>query len=179
MVQTIARGGCRVVLTAPSNAAVANLALKIHSSSHFRMEHTVVFGQNCDESVRFLNPYHRGIEFNKFMKVYTRLTDDAKRDAARNKFASWLKLDSNCTTIEDLARRCPYINLDEKSGRGLFDTLLSSATVIFCTLNSSGSNMLRNAVGRDFSTLILDEAGQCPESGEQHLPLHLIISLHA
>lgn len=166
MIQTI---GSEIIATAPSNAAVANIALKVHSSSYFDMEQMVVFGQNCDESVRFLNPIHRSKEFHKFMKLYNELTEDESRDQARDnereKFASWLKVDST-TSVSEFAQLCPYIDLEERSGRDLHNMMLCSASVIFCTLNSSGSNMLRNAVGGTFSTYILDEAGQCPEAGE-------------
>ena len=162
MIQTI---GNKIIATAPSNAAVANIAIKVHSSSYFDMKQIVVFGQNCDESVAFLNPLKRSKEFHKFMTSYNELTKDEARDHEREKFASWLKVDTT-TTVSEFAQLCPYIDLEERSGRDLYNMMLCSASVIFCTLNSSGSNMLRNAVGGTFSTYILDEAGQCPEAGE-------------
>lgn len=163
MIQAIGDG---MIVTAPSNAAVANIALKVHSSSYFDIEQMVVFGKNCDESVRFLNPLHRSEEFYKFMKSYSKLTKDDSRDRERKIFASWLKLDLD-SPISEFARLCPYIDLEERSGRKVHNAMLCSASVIFCTLNSSGSNMLRNAVGNTFSTYILDEAGQCPEAGKE------------
>jgi senataxin len=33
-----------------------------------------------------------------------------------------------------------------------------------CTLNTAGSQFLRNAAGKHFHTLLLDEGGQCPEA---------------
>lgn len=163
MLKSLGRG---IIVTAPSNAAVANLALKAHASRHFDMERLVVFGQNCDESVRFLNPLHRSTEYQKFMKSYKSLKEENEiaRERKRLEFVSWLKLDEDFT-IPDLARLCPFIDLDERSGRKLYDAILGTASIIFCTLNSSGSNMLRNAIGGTFSTFILDEAGQCSEAG--------------
>ena len=75
-------------------------------------------------------------------------------------------MEDEAPDITSLARLCPYIDMEERSGRRLFGDLLRDASVIFCTLNSSGSNMLRNAIGSSFHTYILDEAGQCTESGK-------------
>jgi hypothetical protein len=159
--------GCGVIVAAPSNAAVANVALKVHSSSNCQVRGLVVFGQNCDESVRFLNPLHRSEAFYTFRKLYSNLSDDSAKERKLKEFAQWLRLDDEDPDISDLARLCPYINMDDSNGRKLFNSLLREASIIFCTLNSSGSNLLRSAVGGAFSTYILDEAGQCTESGEK------------
>lgn len=164
MIQAVGEG---IIVTAPSNAAVANVALKVHSSSYYDLTRIVVFGQNCDESVRFLNPLHRSDSFYKFMKSYNELTDINAKDMKRKEFAHWLKLDpSQDSDISDLAQLCPFIDLEGPSGRKLYAAKLRSASVLFCTLNSAGSNILRNAVHGAFATFILDEAGQCPESGK-------------
>lgn len=156
-----------MIVAAPSNAAVANVALKVHSSSNCQVRGLVVFGQNCDESVRFLNPLHRSEAFYTFRKLYSNLSDDSAKERKLKEFAQWLRLDDEDPDISDLARLCPYINMDDSNGRKLFNSLLREASIIFCTLNSSGSNLLRSAVGGAFSTYILDEAGQCTESGEK------------
>ena len=164
MIQAIGRG---IIVTAPSNAAVANVALKVHSSSHYDMREIVVFGQNCDESVRFLNPLHRSEAFYNFIKSYNQITETTAIDMKLKEFAHWLKLDPRQDPdISYLAQLCPFIDLEEPSGRNLYNAILRSASVLFCTLNSAGSNMLRNAVQGAFLTYILDEAGQCPESGK-------------
>lgn len=165
MIETIGEG---TIVTAPSNAAVSNIALKVHASLDYDTEQLAVFGQNCDKSVQFLNPLHRSEEFAKFRKLHNDLIEDPQaQDRKRKEFASWLHLDPD-TSLVDLAQRCPYIDMEERSGRDTLNYKLRSASVIFCTLNSSGSNMLRNAVEGKFHTFILDEAGQCPEAGKNN-----------
>lgn len=163
MIQAVGKG---LIVTAPSNAAVANVALKVQSSSYYDLEKIVVFGKNCDESVRFMNPLHRSEKFYKWMKSYKTLADedDLAKDRKVKEFAQWLKLDDEDLDVVDLAQLCPYIDMSKNSGRVLFSEILKNASVIFSTLNTSGSNMLRNAVQID--TYILDEGGQCTESGK-------------
>jgi len=69
MVASIGRG----IIVAPSNAAVANVAIKVLTFRQFDVSSVVVFGENCEESVRFLSPIHRSRQFvtlrDKYWKV--------------------------------------------------------------------------------------------------------------
>ena len=167
MIEAIGGG---VIVTAPSNAAVANVALKVYSSSYHSFSRILVFGQNCDPSVRFLNPLHRGAKFREFKEQYNLLIHDDAKSRLQREFARWLNLGEEDTDISYLAQLCPHINLETKEGRRMYQSMLGSAAIIFCTLNSSGSKMLREAAEGTFSTFILDEAGQCTESGELSAP---------
>lgn len=68
MVKMIEAANERVVVSAPSNAATANIALKLFASSKFEMSQICVYGLNCHKSVQFLNPTIRGERFHAFIK---------------------------------------------------------------------------------------------------------------
>ena len=50
----------RLLVTAPSNAAVANVASKLVATGGYKEGEIVVYGRNCDPSVLFLSPSQRG-----------------------------------------------------------------------------------------------------------------------
>ncbi|CAB9513161.1 polymerase alpha-associated DNA helicase A [Seminavis robusta] len=179
------RGG-GILVTAPSNAAVANVAIKLHATGQAPFGQLIVFGENCDSSVHFLNPKYRSMRYSKFYEVYDKLCDEAKEapdeksKARANKkagklledFVSWLHLDSSLDwSLAKLSRICPHIELEDDTdsttiaGRKVMEQLLGRAGVVFCTLNSAGSFTLQTALeGAQFTTMMLDEGGQCTEA---------------
>jgi hypothetical protein len=147
-----------IIVTAPSNAAVANLALNLVSRTSSSCFDVVVWGENCDKSVRFLNPIHRSTRYYDFRKSYKATFDDEEKINQVRAFASWLHLDVDTTTWEDLESFCQQGNEENRHN------LLDSTRVVLCTLNTAGSTTLRKAAKRKFGLLLLDEAGQCPEA---------------
>jgi hypothetical protein len=148
-----------VIVTAPSNAAVANLALNLVSRTSFNFSDVTVWGENCDESVRFLNPILRSNRYRGFLNSYKATSDDEKRMRKLLAFASWLHLDTKTVTFEKLSSMCQRTDDDLEQHK-----LLASTKVVLCTLNTAGSKSLRKAAQHKFDLLLLDEAGQCPES---------------
>jgi hypothetical protein len=73
MVSMIAAIGRGMIVTAPSNAAVANLALKLFDTGRFAFGEICIFGDGCDQSVRFLNPRRRSDEYKKALEQYLEL----------------------------------------------------------------------------------------------------------
>jgi hypothetical protein len=134
MVTTVRSG---ILLVAPSNTAVANLATRlVQECDGFGIENVVVWGINCDEQCKFLNPVHR---FNR----WSREDPEIRR---------WLNLPDNALPkyIEEICSLPPL-------------SALERADVICCTLNTAGSHDLRAAM-RGIHTVIVDEAGQCTEA---------------
>jgi tetratricopeptide (TPR) repeat protein len=172
--------GFDVIVTAPSNAAVANLALKLHSTGRAPFGDICVFGDNCDASVQFLNPQYRSTRYVQFRTKLAKLEEEKLAKFEEEKrakvllddFVSWLHLDKEGEySIADLGVLCPLIGFDVETdsvtidGRKEVARLLGDAKVILCTLNSAGSFSLRMAVKRaHFTTLMLDEGGQCTEA---------------
>eukprot|EP00977_Amphora_coffeiformis_P013898 scaffold3784_cov174-Amphora_coffeaeformis.AAC.3 len=148
----IAIGG-GVIVTAPSNAAVANVALALFRSNYFRREEIVVWGDGCDESVRFLNPRSRYDRYQSFRKFYDESDDEESKAQKLFSLASWLKLNRSQANVEVISGIC-QLQVDP----------FASAKVLLCTLNTSGSSLLRKSARFRFDLLILDEAGQCPEA---------------
>ena len=186
LVQMILSSSATMIVTAPSNAAVANIALKLIETKRIGIDDVCVYGENSDPSVDFLNPKHRGREYKQFYEKYSKCADekdkineaklkdmgnndlssfddysksDIKLKKMKQDFLDWLHVDENIS-IKKIGNRCPLIN-DEN--RRLFSQIIGSAKVVLCTLNSSGSSFLRKSAGQR-SLLFLDEAGQCPES---------------
>jgi AAA domain len=153
--------GQNLLVVAPSNAAVANVALKLFATGRLDITELAVFGENCDPSVRFLNPLHRGREFRKIMDKLTTVSDSC-REGVKNDFIRWLHMGDKDMTVADLSEMCPHIDTETPFGRKMHSAMLSNSNVVFCTLNSAGSAMLRSAIS--INTIIVDEAGQCPES---------------
>jgi hypothetical protein len=143
----------KMIVSAPSNAAVANIVLKLFENHTYDHRELCVFGANCDESVRFLNPEHRAIQFYKHCKKINDLAEDEEaKSKERTRFLAWLHARDG-TSADDIACLC-----NEEQTR-----CLSSAVAVFCTLNSAGSGFLQKWAG-ERSTFLLDEAGQCSEA---------------
>jgi hypothetical protein len=162
MVAMISVIGSGLLVVAPSNAAVANVALKLHSTGRFALNEIAVFGENSDTSVHFLSPKLRG---DKFTEMYSRYEVEEKperQEALLRDFMLWLHLHEDNFTISDLSRMCPKIDMDTPEGRQQFAYILRSSRVVFSTLNSAGSAMLTSNL--DVHTLMLDEGGQTPEA---------------
>lgn len=153
--------GSQVVVTAPSNAAVANVAIKLYGTGRYHLHEIAVHGENGDPSVDFLNPRKRGEAFGKFRDRYDKTTSSAEKDKLRADFLQWLHQPSDLELIE-IARLCPFIDMDSDGGRKFYRQYISNASVVFSTLNSAGSPMLRDSVSA--GTLLLDEAAQCTEA---------------
>jgi hypothetical protein len=149
----IAAVGKGIIVTAPSNAAVANLAARLTCMEQFGVQSIAVWGENCDDSVRFLNPVHRNDRYLGFINSYSATEDADVRKSKLQAFSSWLRLESDSPSLEDVKKLCENPSLS-----------LSSAHVVLCTLNTVGSTTLRKALDRRFDLLILDEASQCPEA---------------
>ena len=151
----------RAIASAPSNAATANIAIKLFETPGFTYSDLCVFGNNCDESVHFLNPILRKEKYLAFQKqVHDYAEDEEKVKRLLGEFCKWLHLDQDVSTsdITDLQARISPICL-----RGELE--FSKAKIICCTLNSSGSKFLRNSKNTGLiETFFLDEAGQCNEA---------------
>lgn len=151
-------------MLASSNAAVANIAVKLMTIAKFSVHEIVVFGDNCNEHVEFLSPIHRSKQYHRFKKEYDTHRNDSGRQAdLKREFMSWLHLDSS-TSLNDLMKHCPNIDLDSKKGQHFLNSIIASAKVVLCTLNTAGSHFLRKAVDSKFDTLFLDEAAQVSPS---------------
>jgi AAA domain len=157
--------GSGILVAAPSNAAVASVAVKsfLRSRDQFDLLDLVVFEGNCDPMAHFLNPCCRGERFAKFIKECDAATSNVQAATLKNEFSRWLHLDeSKDYTVSELRQLCPYIDMKTSGGRARLDAFLSRAKVVFSTLNSTGSATLRASLS--VHTLILDEAGQSPEA---------------
>jgi hypothetical protein len=142
-----------VIASAPSNAATANIALKLFKTGKYNILDICVFGSNCDESVRFLNPSIRMEMFGKLCKEIEWNAASKKRIAELiKKFASWLHQDVELTSYEDIRALC-----------SAEEYCLENAKIVCCTLNTSGSNFLQRHCGKR-GIYFLDEAGQCNEA---------------
>ena len=158
------------LVLAPSNAAIANVALKLEKMASFKNDKTlevVVFGEGCDESVHHFSPTHRHRRYRQFLQDLKNCSNSSERNELRGKFAAWLGLENYSSTdygtldkvFKDM---CPKV--DDQNGQKKMARILSSAKVVLCTLNSAGSKFLRRIVAGKFDTVIIDEAGQCTEA---------------
>lgn len=185
MVSMIAAIKVGMIVAAPSNAAVANLGLKLIKKGWFSFPNVCVFGDGCDESVSFLNPRRRFEYFTRALRRYNECKDqrieeresdiesdtetierrERNLDKIRQETARWLHAD-NELSMQELSLLCPSILVDEAfEGRKEIERILSDAHVILCTLNSAGSPILQDAVSSsNFRTLLMDEGGQCTEA---------------
>lgn len=182
MVASIGKG----IVVAPSNAAVANVAIKILTFGQFDVDSVVVFGDNCHESVQFLSPIHRYRHLVKFREKYWKLrgksnpnklltefadwlrldnittfrgTEDDLKEVLLLGFASWLRLPRGRATYQAIDEHCPRVDQSLKGQQKLQQTI-SRANVVLCTLNTAGSTFLRKSLHGKFNTLFLDEASQ-------------------
>ena len=173
-----------VLVVAPSNAAVANVALKLYHTGLVPFGRMVVFGENCHDSVRFLQPKFRGLQYMQFcddrrkaLYVLEGEEVSSRQEAAAKKIlldmVNWLHLpekDGEEWTSSDIAKLCPILSLEDdgsltRRAQSIIRDLLIEADVVFCTLNSAGSFSLSSALTEArFETLMLDEGGQCTEA---------------
>ena len=137
LVQMICAKQQRVIASAPSNAATANIALKLFKTSKFDHGNLCVYGQNCDETVRFLNPVLRRDRYFALLAKIRNEADEKVVERFFREFCTWLHIspessrdyvESLCTLYED-------------------EIFLEVADVICCSLNSAGSTYLRKHVG--------------------------------
>ena len=143
----------KVIASAPSNAATANIALKLFETSRFHHLDLCVYGNSCEKSVHFLNPSLRKDRYRLFLKKFGDESNEGKSKALLRNFCTWLHIspDSSLAIIRSI---CDASEDDD---------YLQYANVICCTLNSSGSPWLRKRAG-ERGTFYLDEAGQCNEA---------------
>lgn len=153
--------GKGVILVAPSNAAVANLARKLLSTGQFDIRDIVVWGDNCDESVHFLNPVLRHKRWINFWRQYQNIDDDAEKKRKLLDFASWLQVDTN-DSVRLLTKLSTLARLPAEDFTG--QKAMADAKVLLCTLNTAGSLKLRSAVQHKFDLILFDEASQAPEA---------------
>jgi AAA domain len=143
------------LVVAPSNAAVANVARKLVEKQHFSSHNVVVWGDNYDESVSFLNPRRR----YEMYRSYCKAEDEVEKQTKLLEIAVWLKLENaENVTSSDIEHLCS----DQSGGRNV-----ASASVLLCTLNTAGSRTLRTAARaspNSFELAVLDEASQCTEA---------------
>lgn len=149
-----------VLCCAPSNAAVANLARRLVSTGSFSVNEVVVFGENCDESVQFLNPILRHQRWERFFKDYRNATDNKEKKKMLQEFAWWLHIDVNQERLLTATRDHARLDHSDLSGK----KVIASAKVLLCTLNTAGSPKLQSAANYKFPTILLDEASQAPEA---------------
>ena len=167
MVQMILAMGKGVVVAAPSNAAVANIALKLHETGQMDIGAMCVFGSNCHESVHFLSPTHRRKKYTTLRRQCDKSKDPTERNKLCRKLMTWLHLPESATdmAIDELRTLCPSADRHMPWGEKKLKKILGNAQILFCTLNTLGSLFLRKAVNkRQFHTLMLDEGGQCNEA---------------
>ena len=109
----------------------------------------VVWGENCDDSARFLNPILRH-------KLINAAKNKKEREMIHGDIVQSLKLEKS--TSLNMAVVC-----NDPDGK----VAVASGKVLLCTLNTAGSRSLRNAIAlsNDKPELcIVDEAGQCTEA---------------
>ena len=109
----------------------------------------VVWGENCDESVQYLNPVLRH-------KRYDAAKEGSDKDAIVRDLAQSLKL-------EGATNGKSVVIYNDSDGK----RAVAAGKVILCTLNTAGSQSLRKALAaaKDRPELcILDEAGQSTEA---------------
>jgi energy-coupling factor transporter ATP-binding protein EcfA2 len=167
MVRMILAMGKGVIVAAPSNAAVANIALKLHEAGRLEFEAMCVFGSNCHESVHFLSPTHRRSKYNTLRRRYDKLKDPTKRKKLCRELMTWLHLSESTPdiTMDTLSTLCPSADRNTRWGEEKLKKILGKAQILFSTLNTLGSLFLRGAVNKEqFHTLMLDEGGQCNEA---------------
>lgn len=150
-----------LLVTAPSNAAVANLALRVWETGLFELHELVVYGDNTDESVCFLNPILRGDYFAKIIFGFAEMSD-LGQESVRRDLLQWLHMPDADLSIQELSQMCPTIDRNTQEGRRFYGRMIANAKAVFCTLNSSGAAPVRNKATAH--TLLLDEAGQCTEA---------------
>lgn len=149
----------RALVLAPSNAAVANVALRlINEKAQYGRHNVVVWGDNAHHSVRFLNPKLRHKEYSHFTRAYEAIEDELEKERKLKNFTSWLAPGAGDLSLKDVESVCM-----DSSGHNS----VAAASVVLCTLNTAGSRSLHKAVKackNKFELCVLDEASQCSEA---------------
>ena len=154
----------QVLVTAPSNAAVANIALKLFATGLFDHSELCVYGRNCDKSVGFLNPAIRGEMYARLCKACREVSSESRTGLIKE-FQEWLHLPSfnlDEDTLEEMGRLCQFIDLDTTHGMRMLRSILAQSRVLFATMNSCGSSPVSSSTKAN--TVIMDEAGQSTEA---------------
>jgi hypothetical protein len=131
MVSALAEG---VLVVAPSNAAVANAAIKVFASGRFNLDDLCVFGENCDPSVHFLSPRFRSEKHAKFLENYGKETVDTRKATLLAEMFDWLHVEEDeraTVSMLELANMCPYFNMQTKNGRIFYRSLITESKVVF------------------------------------------------
>lgn len=169
LVAAITAIGEDILVVAPSNAAVANIAVKVFKTGRFGLHEISVFGSNADPAASFLNPKARGDKYALLERRIKAARGNAnKQEKLRREFRRWLHLpeeqdEESSTEQVKLAPMCRYYNMETPGGRKAIQAQLRKSKVIFTTLNCAGSKLLVES-GARIRTLMLDEGGQTPES---------------
>lgn len=148
----IEQTGYGSMVCAPSNAAIANIALKLISLPTMHIFDICIYGKNCEKSVQFLNPSLRREQYNILVKQMDIETSETQMAVLKANFCRWLRIDVN-SPFEVVRSICASSD----------EFYYSSCKTICCTLNSSASPWIRSN-GGERSILFLDEAGQCNEA---------------
>lgn len=166
LVAAIAAIGEGILVVAPSNAAVANVALKVYETGRFGLNEISVFGENTDATAHFLNPKKRGEKFVHFLLEHEKeQKNPEKQERLRKELIRWLHLDNQSDdelSIDQIKQFCHFYNLESSQGRINFGNYLAQSKIVFSTLNSAASPTLTRNVRAH--TLMLDEGGQSPEA---------------
>ena len=163
--QTIAAIGKDILVVAPSNAAIANVAVKVYETGRFSLNEISVFGENTDPIAHFLNPKMRGEKFiDVSLKNESAEGNPEKVDRNRRGLIEWLRLgeEAKDMTLAQLGQVCRHYSMESRIGRAELGAQLAESKVVFATLNSAGSPMLTRNLR--VHTLMLDEGGQTPEA---------------
>lgn len=183
LVAMIASIGTGILVVAPSNAAVANIARKVHETGRFRLDEMSVYGENADPTVHFFHPRIRGDKFAEVALQWEVAAENnaPKQEQLRRGMMAWLQLtdddDDNdddaandekegdfCFTMAHMRELCPHFNMGSRGGRSSLAAHLGKSKVVFATLNAAGSPMLTNSLRGSVHTLMLDEGGQTAEA---------------
>lgn len=180
MILAAKRRSC-VLVTAPSNAAVANIALKLYETGKVSFPDLVVDGPGCHESVQFLEPSIRSRRYMTFLEkrasaletvhgIHVTLNQLQHAQRLLEEFALWLHLDKEDWTLSKISENCPTIPMNEKGsityrGRRVLNRIIGNASIVLCTLNHIGAYGFQNALAvSGCDTLMLDEGGQCTQA---------------
>lgn len=130
-------------------------------ADQFDIKDIVVYGENCDSSVEFLNPSIRRKKYVGFRRSYDECRDEQEKEKKLRDFAAKLFRRHDNITMKEIESYCEF---DGEGSPCL--TSLASARFVFCTLNTAGSARLRKAITKRqcFDLLVLDEAAQCTEA---------------
>lgn len=119
MMASLKHGG---LVLASSNAAVANIAVKLLSVSKLSVRDIIVYGDNCNETVEFLSPVHRSRRYRRFKKHFAASqSNNHTEEELIREFLAWLRLDPTSTNqnemLNEIERHCPMIDAETSRGQ--------------------------------------------------------------